>query len=66
MKQIVYEARRAVLATLVLAFVCCAVYPLVVFGIAQARLSHPGEWQFDRGRLRHRSRFKAARAAILG
>jgi len=35
MKQIVYEARRAVLATLVLALVCCAVYPLLVFGIAQ-------------------------------
>src|SRR6478672_8614015 len=36
MKALFSEIRRAVFATLVLAIVCCGVYPLVVFGIAQA------------------------------
>ena len=36
MKMILSEIRSAVLVTLVLAFVCCGVYPLVVFGLAQA------------------------------
>ncbi len=36
MKMIFSEIRRAVLATLILAVVCCAIYPLVVFGISQA------------------------------
>jgi len=35
MKALFSEIRGAVLATLVLAVVCCGVYPLVVFGIAQ-------------------------------
>ena len=36
MKEFFSEIRGAVLATLVLAVVCCGLYPLVVFGIAQA------------------------------
>jgi K+-transporting ATPase ATPase C chain len=36
MKNLISELRSAVFATLVLAVVCCAVYPLVVFGISQA------------------------------
>jgi len=36
MKNLISELRSAVFATLVLAVVCCAVYPLVVFGVSQA------------------------------
>jgi K+-transporting ATPase ATPase C chain len=36
MKELFSEIRRAVLATLVLAVVCCGLYPLIVFGISQA------------------------------
>ncbi|HXP61629.1 MAG TPA: K(+)-transporting ATPase subunit C [Dongiaceae bacterium] len=36
MKKLLLEIQRAVLATLILAAVCCGLYPLVVFGIAQA------------------------------
>jgi K+-transporting ATPase ATPase C chain len=36
MKSIFSELRRALLATLVLAVVCCGLYPLMVFGLAQA------------------------------
>src|SRR6266853_1502934 len=36
MKPLLSELRSAVLVTLVLAVVCCVLYPLVVFGIAQA------------------------------
>ena len=35
MKKHLSELRGAVMATLILAVVCCGVYPLVVFGIAQ-------------------------------
>jgi K+-transporting ATPase ATPase C chain len=35
MKQLLVEFRTALLATLALAAVCCVVYPLVVYGIAQ-------------------------------
>ena len=35
MKKHLSELRGAVIATLILAVVCCGVYPLVVFGIAQ-------------------------------
>lgn len=35
MKQLLPELRSALLATLVLAVVCCGLYPLVVFGIGQ-------------------------------
>jgi len=35
MKALFSEIRSAVFATLVLAFICCGVYPLVVFGISQ-------------------------------
>ena len=35
MKKFFSEIRGAVMATLVLALVCCGIYPLVVFGIAQ-------------------------------
>ena len=36
MKNFVSELRAAVLVTVVLAMVCCGVYPLVVFGLGQA------------------------------
>jgi K+-transporting ATPase ATPase C chain len=36
MKMLLSEIRSAVLVTLVLAVVCCGLYPLVVFGIGQA------------------------------
>jgi K+-transporting ATPase ATPase C chain len=36
MKELFSEIRGAVLATLVLAAVCCGLYPLIVFGISQA------------------------------
>jgi K+-transporting ATPase ATPase C chain len=36
MRALFSEIRGAVLATLVLAIVCCGLYPLVVFGISQA------------------------------
>jgi len=36
MKQLLSEIRGAVMATLILAAVCCGAYPLVVWGIAQA------------------------------
>jgi potassium-transporting ATPase KdpC subunit len=36
MKEFFSQIRGAVVSTLVLAVVCCGVYPLVVFGIAQA------------------------------
>lgn len=36
MKSFFSEIRGAVMATIVLAIVCCGLYPLVVFGIAQA------------------------------
>src|SRR6266567_9360572 len=35
MKDLFAELRGAVVATLVLAVVCCGLYPLIVFGIAQ-------------------------------
>ncbi len=35
MKALFSEIRGAVFATLVLAIVCCGLYPLVVFGISQ-------------------------------
>src|SRR5712691_300938 len=36
MKELFSEIRGAVMSTLVLAVVCCGIYPLIVFGIAQA------------------------------
>jgi K+-transporting ATPase ATPase C chain len=36
MKELISEIRGAVMATLVLAVVCCGIYPLIVFGIGQA------------------------------
>jgi len=40
MKMLFSEIRSAVLATLVLAVVCCGLYPLVVFGLGQALFPH--------------------------
>jgi K+-transporting ATPase ATPase C chain len=40
MKEFFSEIRRAVLVTLSLAIVCCGLYPLVVFGIAQVAFHH--------------------------
>ncbi len=39
MKNLLSEIRGAVMATLVLAVVCCGIYPIVVFGIAQVAFS---------------------------
>jgi potassium-transporting ATPase KdpC subunit len=36
MKKLFFEIRSALFATLILAIVCCGIYPLVVFGISQA------------------------------
>jgi K+-transporting ATPase ATPase C chain len=36
MKRLFAELRGAIMATLILAVVCCGIYPLVVFGISQA------------------------------
>src|SRR6266536_5463477 len=36
MKEIFFEMRGALVSTLVLAVVCCGIYPMIVFGIAQA------------------------------
>lgn len=36
MKELCSEMRGAVMSTLVLALVCCGIYPLVVFGLGQA------------------------------
>jgi K+-transporting ATPase ATPase C chain len=35
MKELFLEIRRAMLATLVIAIVCCGLYPLIVFGVSQ-------------------------------
>jgi K+-transporting ATPase ATPase C chain len=35
MKSLLHEIRTSVLATLILAVVCCGLYPLVVYGLAQ-------------------------------
>jgi potassium-transporting ATPase KdpC subunit len=40
MKELLSEIRSAVLATLILAVVCCGLYPLAVFGIGQALFPH--------------------------
>jgi potassium-transporting ATPase KdpC subunit len=40
MKEMLSELRSAVLATLILAVVCCGLYPLVVFGVGQALFPH--------------------------
>ncbi len=36
MKSFLVEVRRAVVSTVVLAVVCCGLYPLIVYGVAQA------------------------------
>src|ERR1043165_1562644 len=36
MKDLFAEIRGAIMATLILAIVCCGLYPLVVFGVSQA------------------------------
>ncbi len=43
MKPLLSELRSAVLVTLVLAVVCCGLYPLVVFGLAQALFPHKAD-----------------------
>ncbi len=40
MKTLFSEIRSAITATLVLALVCCGLYPLVVYGIAQVAFPH--------------------------
>src|SRR5437588_10701223 len=40
MKELFAEIRGAIVVTLVLAVVCCGLYPLVVFGVSQALFPH--------------------------
>lgn len=40
MKTLFSEIRSAVMATVVLAIVCCGLYPLVVYGISQVAFAH--------------------------
>src|SRR5665647_2456664 len=40
MKELFTGIRSALAATLVLALVCCGLYPLIVFGISQALFPH--------------------------
>ena len=40
MKNLFSEIRSALMATLILAVVCCGLYPLVVYGIAQVAFPH--------------------------
>src|SRR5437016_7513564 len=40
MKELFAEIRGAIVVTLVLALVCCGLYPLVVFGVSQALFPH--------------------------
>ena len=40
MKTFLSEIRSAIMATVVLALVCCGLYPLVVYGIAQVAFPH--------------------------
>lgn len=40
MKTLFSEIRSAIMATIVLALVCCGLYPLVVYGIAQVAFPH--------------------------
>jgi K+-transporting ATPase ATPase C chain len=40
MKTLFSEIRSAVMATIVLAVVCCGVYPLVVYGVGQLAFAH--------------------------
>ena len=40
MKTFLSEIRSAIMATIVLAVVCCGVYPLVVYGLAQVAFPH--------------------------
>lgn len=40
MKTLFSELRSAVMATIILALVCCGLYPLVVYGIAQVAFPH--------------------------
>lgn len=40
MKTLFSELRSAVMATLILALVCCGLYPLVVYGVAQIAFPH--------------------------
>src|SRR5213596_1800885 len=40
MKELFAEIRGAIVVTVVLAVVCCGLYPLVVFGVSQALFHH--------------------------
>ncbi len=46
MKTFLSEIRGAVMATVVLAVVCCGIYPLVVFGIAQVAFPNKANGSF--------------------
>jgi K+-transporting ATPase ATPase C chain len=50
MKPLLSELRTALAATLVLAFVCCGLYPAVVFGIAQLAFPHRANGSLIAGR----------------
>jgi potassium-transporting ATPase KdpC subunit len=51
MQEMLSEMRRALLATLALAVVCCGVYPMIVFGLGQALFPRNanGSLVFDAG-----------------
>jgi K+-transporting ATPase ATPase C chain len=49
MKDLFSEIRGAVMATLVLAVVCCGIYPLVVFGIGQVAFHEKANGSLIRG-----------------
>jgi potassium-transporting ATPase KdpC subunit len=63
MKELFAEFRGAVLSTLILAVVCCGLYPLVVFGIAQAAFPDQanGSLIVDAGGTIHGSRLLGQR-----
>ena len=58
------EIRGAVMATLVLAVVCCGIYPLVVFGIGQVLFRDKANGSLIVDKARNGARLASARPAI--
>jgi K+-transporting ATPase ATPase C chain len=61
MKEIIAEIRGAVMATLVLAVVCCGIYPLVVYGIGTALFRDKAE-----GSLLHDAKGNVIGSSLIG
>ena len=55
MNEFFSQLRGAIMATLVPAIVCCGLYPLVVFGIAQTLFRDKANGSLDRRQRRHRA-----------